>query len=72
MIKMISDSFRERYNIPQMLALPIFFLDCKFDEQDEEEKRAFNASFENILISARIKMPYNPQGATASPAFRAK
>jgi hypothetical protein len=46
--------------------LPAFFLDCKYDEKDEEEKTAFALSFENILISARLKKPYNPQDAVAA------
>lgn len=46
--------------------MPAFFLDCKYDETDDEEKAAFGASFENILVSAKIKTPYNPQNATAA------
>ena len=57
---------RKRYNLNQEFALPAFFLDCKYDEEDEEETAAFRASFENILISAKIKAPYNPQKATAA------
>ena len=57
---------RERYQLKQEFALPAFFLDCKYDEDDAEETAAFRASFENILISAKIKTPYNPQNATAA------
>jgi hypothetical protein len=32
LIKMISENLRLRYNLSQELALPIFFLDCKYDE----------------------------------------
>jgi hypothetical protein len=46
--------------------LPTFFLDCHYDEKDQEEKTAFSVSFENTLISARMKQPYNPQAATAA------
>ena len=63
---MISDNLRQRYNLSQEFALPAFFLDCKYRERDDEEKAAFRASFENILISAKIKTPYNPQSATAA------
>ena len=57
---------RQRYHLNQEFALPAFFLDCRYDEDDEEEKAAFRASFENILISAKIKTPYNPQNAIAA------
>jgi hypothetical protein len=50
----------------QKVALPTFFIDCHYDEDDEEEKNAFSAAFANALISARMKQPYNPQGATAA------
>jgi hypothetical protein len=63
---MISDNLRERYLLSQHFALPTFFLDCKYDEFDEEEKIAFTCSFENTLASARIKKPYNPQDAIAA------
>jgi hypothetical protein len=46
--------------------LPTFFLDCHYDDEDEEEKNAFDASFMNTLITATLKPPYNPQGATAA------
>lgn len=69
---MISDNLRERYNLDKNLSLPTFFLDCKYDEEDEEEKTAFTASFENILISAKMKEPYYLQGATAVPLLIAK
>jgi hypothetical protein len=62
---MISDQLREHYNIPQMLALPTFILDCEYDEDNDEEKAAFRAAFENILVLARLKQPYYLQGATA-------
>ena len=57
---------RQRYHLNQEFALPAFFLDCRYDEEDDEESAAFKASFENILISAKIKAPYNPQSATAA------
>jgi hypothetical protein len=46
--------------------LPTFFLDCHYAEKDQEEKTAFSVSFENTLISARMKQPYNPKDATAA------
>ena len=64
--KMISDNLRERYNISQELALPVFFLDCQYDESSNEEKAAFDASFMNILLSAKRKEPYNPQVSIAA------
>jgi hypothetical protein len=69
---MITDNLRERYNLPQKLSLPTFFLDCRYDEEDEEETTAFNVSFANILISAMMKDPYNPQGAIAVKPLNAK
>ena len=60
LLRMISDNLRQRYHLSQEFALPAFFLDCKYREKDDEEKAAFRASFENILISAKIKTPYNP------------
>ena len=69
---MISDNLRMRYNLPKDLALPSFFLDCKYDEDDDEEKNAFKASFMNILISAKRKEPYNPKGKTAAMPLQVK
>ena len=63
---------RELYNIHQELALPTFILDCEYDEDNDEEKAAFRTAFENILVSARLKKPYNLQGATAVSLLIAK
>ena len=63
---MISENLRERYNIPQKQALPIFFLDCHYDEDNDDEKTAFAAAFTNTIISAKQNEPYNAQGATAA------
>jgi hypothetical protein len=68
----IKDNLRQRYHLNQEFALPAFFLDCKYDEDDEEESAAFKASFENILISAKIKTPYNPQSAIAAKPIHVK
>lgn len=57
---------RERYLLKQGFSLPAFFLDCKYDEDNKEEEAAFNASLENMLISAKLKTPYNPKDATAA------
>ena len=46
--------------------MPTFFLDCKYDEEDEEEKIAFEASLKNILISAKLKKPYDPKFSIAA------
>ena len=69
---MISENLRERYNIDKMLSMPAFFLDCSYDKTDDEETKAFNSAFENILTSAKMKDPYNPQGATAAKPLYAK
>jgi hypothetical protein len=69
---MITDNLRELYNLHQKLSLPTYFLDCHYDEEDNEETTAFNLSFENILCSAKMKVPYNPQGATAAKPLNAK
>ena len=49
-----------------MFSLPAFFLDCKYDEENKEEEDAFHASLENMLISAKLKTPYNPKDSTAA------
>ena len=69
---MISDNLRKRYNLIEELALPTFFLDCHYDENDEEEKKAFNAAFTNTLVTATLKNPYNPQAAFAARPLNAK
>jgi hypothetical protein len=52
--------------------LPTFFLDCKYDKNDKEETDAFIASFKNTLITATVKKPYYPQGATAARPLNIK
>jgi hypothetical protein len=49
-----------------MLPLPAFILDCEYEEDDPDEKTAFESAFESILLSATLMKPYNPQGATAA------
>jgi hypothetical protein len=66
---MIFDYLRERYNLVEDFSLPSFFIDCKFDNKNKEEKTAFNVSFDNTLISARLKWPYYLQCVTAVTPF---
>jgi hypothetical protein len=55
-----------------MLSLPVYIIDCEYDEEEDDEKTAFTAAFENTLSSAKLKKPYNPQGATAATPINVK
>jgi hypothetical protein len=50
--QMISDNLRKRYKLAEELVFPTFFIDCHYDENDEEEKTAFTTALEDTLISA--------------------
>ena len=63
---------RDRYVLGPEITLPTFFLDCHYDEDDEEEKTAYDASFENILSSAKMNEGYNAQRANAAKPLHAK
>ena len=55
-----------------MFALPTYFLDCKYDKEDDEETNAFKSSLENVLISAKGKTPYDPEKATVARPLNVK
>ena len=52
--------------------MPAYFLDCKYDEEDDEEKNAFKSSLELVLISAKGKTAYDPQKATVARPLNVK
>ena len=64
--QMISDNLRKRYNLAEELTFPTFFIDCHYDDNDEEESTAFTSALDDCLIAAKMKQPYNPQVAIAA------